>query len=739
MKNRFITTFRRAALAFPLAAALTCLPTHVLASVDSHEEGLPSSPDLSDPAPPNTDTTASQDIPLQPELALVLFKNHSLTICGHGNTFKNFVHDNFPAAINIINQNANDLDEITCMLRTVNDPGDLKHIFATSNAPILKKFITVIIANDEFHNEKYLEAIKALSLIQKESLLTDNIDFSSGFGSLIQRDLAQDVFLHNPEIAPYIHKLVSDKLWADEILANAITTIPMSYKYYYGSVNADSNDIPEKFRDIINPILNNKTTMQSAISNSYQEAVAYYRNFIFKGMAPDNELEQAAQSSLEKSLNAPDTVVDAAFMIGWLIDRAHEKPKSLRFSVLNGLSTKNMLAIAALSNYTSSFHGIVDRALKNKGTVGSLAELLLENGQFKPYARSFFEKAVGYDRINDVLKGISVDNYEKLINELANTYLPQSDLSPPSPTSSNNPDFEQVRVNNLIDGALVIYAFINTEMDPATSAKLGGQLLAAYNNANENSMIRNILGVLLSACQSKLPCQNELGHSPNFIAQYPIDALKMVKDDDIFRVSDDGRRIGVQLVILPEEEDVDARLSFNETIASLRKQGGWKLKNIGYAYLAEKTVGIRTMYVYVTQPGREDAKTLALIHIKQKGLHVTGLFRRGHIYHMNPYDIPLDDGHPLILIDGGCGATNLLFGLFRRNPDVIQIGTSGVGLTAANDALFLTFLEIAFRGKGVDTGEVLYMARKKVPLVRFIDPNRSDSVRVIRALARAIQ
>ncbi len=341
-----------------------------------------------------------------------------------------------------------------------------------------------------------------------------------------------------------------------------------------------------------------------------------------------------------------------------VINELHEKPASVRFKSIQGL-TPAQLYYTAISGsdeiYTSSFMGLYKIMMNKLDNVTT--DKLLEQVHYDRF-RTFIRMASGYNVINSFLSHMPDKSRDKLLVEFV------SNLE------------KKIDENGLEDAVDVADSYASLK-DSSIQAALRQEVEKEYQRVRraQNTEGMAIYSILLTVMDGKSKLtQGEIVSNLPPVLDMPIDQMK-----------DTNGQINAVMFFYGDE---DGRGSFNTYLGRLPSS---QYSRVNKKYWVEFTSKKNPdFHIYINQPLPEPEDEMAqkamMKHLHDNGIHPSLLIHRGHSYHV-PLSIDQMEPSNKVVVLGSCGGYHNLKSILTNTEQAQIVSSKQTGVGVVNNRI----------------------------------------------------
>ena len=406
------------------------------------------------------------------------------------------------------------------------------------------------------------------------------------------------------------------------------------------------------------------------------------------------------------------------------INALHDKPASIRFKILEPLTSAELYYLVVLSEdeiYTSSYLGVYDRIFQRM-TVPRGDSLIIE--MHGDYFRKFIKMAAAYNKLDYFLATMDKENAATIMKafiigleraneeeavDVADSYSSIYDKNPP------------------------LAAFVLNEVKWNYKRNL-------LNSDKRGTVIYHLMEALFESADTTkaFDLSAKLGIPPVYSVNY--DSLK-----------DDSGRV-IQQVFFYGDEDKDGQHSYQDFLQLFLRKSEWKITvNPTKEWIWIQSLKGKPVWIFANRPlyGEDDPDDKAQHHLDDylfdNKLQPSIYIHRGHSYHVR-YTLKQIQPSAKIVILGSCGGYNNLNEVLSISPDAHIISSKQVGTKSVNDPILQAINNDLLDGGNIDWLPIwkgLTEKFRKDPVARerfddYIPPYKNLGVIFIKAYRNAM-
>ncbi|MCY7420876.1 MAG: hypothetical protein LH478_03930 [Chitinophagaceae bacterium] len=357
-----------------------------------------------------------------------------------------------------------------------------------------------------------------------------------------------------------------------------------------------------------------------------------------------------------------------------VINGLHESPDNIRMRVVEPLTPQELYYLCVMGEneiYTSSYLKVYDRIFQRMKNPGS--DSLLMSVNFN-YFKKFIKMAAGYNRLDDFLKRMSMENAQILMKAFANGLE---------------------RTGNLEDAVDVADSYASIS-DEGLRKLILTEVQNSYNTLVKNADTRgaNIYDIMNNIFLS-IDSSNHI----NISEKYGIPPVYQVPSA---LLRDSSGRIIVQQFFYG---DKDGNAVFNNFIGAY-SNSNWKILSKPEWIEVSSTTGI-PVTIYANKPLDSekdlDAKAQASLgnYLEEKQIYPTVVIHRGHSYFVK-YTIQQLAPSAKVVLLGSCGGYHNLHDVLEICPYAHIIASKQVGSGTVNQPMIVMLTDLLRQGKDLN-------------------------------------
>lgn len=385
-----------------------------------------------------------------------------------------------------------------------------------------------------------------------------------------------------------------------------------------------------------------------------------------------------------------------------IVNNLHEYDSATRFALLEGLSPKNRLRLAAYQDdghyYTSSFNQIIDNAIKVLETNPEARKWLFDKaqdndrdqdyisaryGQKTPvYLKTLTTNAMHYGRLDDFLSVLN----EREIAQISDLIF----------KSFENRDNSYSAQSNAAIAATTVLQIMQHMAAAGHSATVEKAILSGYAGAKDSDT-QNALGSVaaLYAQDNKISAKNSVffdiaqKHYSPILQNYMRDTLKTT---DLF----DNQGRNFQMMVFYGDED--GHNSYAHFKALYQRDKSWHYEN-HKEYISFSRNGIT---LFANKPQFKDSGNKAIEQrVEELGGKISVLVHRGHSYHVEHTANQYLNKDIKFFWLGSCRSSRI-WHYIGEAPNMQFIYSQNVGTMLVNDPLLKHINDTLAQGRDLD-------------------------------------
>ena len=354
-----------------------------------------------------------------------------------------------------------------------------------------------------------------------------------------------------------------------------------------------------------------------------------------------------------------------------VINGLHESPDNIRMRVVEPLNPQELYYLCVMGEneiYTSSYLKVYDRIFQRMKNPGS--DSLLMSVNFN-YFKKFIKMAAGYNRLDDFLKRMSMENAQILMKAFANGLE---------------------RTGSLEDAVDVADSYASIS-DEGLRKLILTEIQNSYNTLVKNADTR---GANIYEIMNNIFLSIDSSNHINISEKYGIPPVYQVPSA---LLRDSSGRIIVQQFFYG---DKDGNAVFNNFIGAYRNSN-WKILSKPEWVEVSSATGV-PVTIYANKPLDSekdlDAKAQASLgnYLTEKQIYPTVVIHRGHSYFVK-YTIQQLAPSAKVVLLGSCGGYHNLHDVLEICPYAHIIASKQVGSGTINQPMILMLTDLMRQGK----------------------------------------
>ena len=364
------------------------------------------------------------------------------------------------------------------------------------------------------------------------------------------------------------------------------------------------------------------------------------------------------------------------------INALHDKPASVRFKILDALTSAELYYLVVLSEdeiYTSSYLGVYDRIFQKMNVPRGDSLIIEMHGD---YFRKFIKMAAAYNKLDNFLATMDKDNAATIMKAFIIGL-----------ERANEEDAVDVAdsYSSIFDKNPPLAAFVLNEVKWNYKRNV-------LNSDKRGTVIYSLMQALFESADTTqaqaLDLSAKLGIPPVYTVSY--ESLK-----------DDAGRV-IQQVFFYGDEDKDGQNSYQDFLRLFLKKPEWKVTvNPTKEWIMIQSVIGKPVWIFANRPlyGEDDPDDKAQHHLDDylfdNKLQPSIYIHRGHSYHVR-YSLKQIQPSAKIVILGSCGGYNNLSEVLSISPDAHIISSKQVGTKAVNEPILSAINTDLLEGNNID-------------------------------------